>query len=282
MGAFARGYVRNPSGHRAPPARLLLGARPPAAWSELPVSVDLSEHFPEHTDQGPSSSCVGHGTAVAIAATFSAAAKPLSFVPSPLGIYAVARAITRAHDNPRGALPMLADEGAMPADAIAGIALWGVHPMGPRRSDGRYSDVDLGNVNAEPSLIEIEQDGIALIVGEHAVTTLLVSDRAFEVASLLAAGQVVVFGMVVDGAYERWIRGDAPISRTDERDPDGGGHWQALSGYTHSPGGGTVFRVRGSWGEGAGDGGDFLITDTMLAACDDVTAIRAKLGTRRA
>ena len=275
------GYIPNPVGHRAAPARLLLGgSRAPATWADLPSAVDLRPHFPAVMDQGQTSACVGHGTSAAIFASFSASGDPLPFVPSPLGIYTLARAVTRAHDCPDGALPALADEGAIPADAIAGLSLYGVRPMGRQPDPRRYSDADESTVADEPTLGDLELDACALVIGEHAVTSLSREARAFEVASLLACGTALGFGMFVDRRYQAWRPHLPPIASTDESDPTGGGHWQALAGYERHTDGECVFRVRGSWGVGAGDRGDWLITSAMLAACTDVTAIRAQRTTR--
>ena len=244
------GYIQDHPDITHPDADLLLGA----FGTSTPDSVDLEPFAPPVFDQNTTSSCTGHGTATAI--QIALAGKSV-FIPSPRGIYAVGRAVSR-----RSPIDALTDEGAMPDSVVRGISTWGVWPMGP--TGAAYSDVNARNVNVEPSLGELETASRSLVVGAHTIQP--IGDRRVEGArQALAAGYPVCVGVYVDTQFEKWKRGDPPVGTPNFTDPNGGSHWVCVVGYS-TVGGVTIFKVRNSWGVEFGDGGNILGNEDFMRA----------------
>ena len=237
----------------------LVGAHPLAARigasSSLPAAASVAGYLPRVMDQGQTSGCVGHALAAAAwtACAFAAArgsGKALPFVPSPAGIYTLARCLERL-DYARP----LEDSGSIPGDAIASLVSWGVRPIQPLPD--RYSDVDPATVNDEPKILDLEADSASVLVGAHPISTTGLA-RTLEVQVALAAGYPVALSVPGGSdAFQAYTGGilDAIDAPTD--------HYVLLSGYERIDGN-LVFRGRNSWGEGFGEGGDFLVTEAFV------------------
>jgi hypothetical protein len=251
----------------------------------LPPSTSLRKWECERMDQGPFGSCTGHGTAQGLAVSCGAAGTPLGFVASPYGIYTNARCMEAA-----GSAAPLTDSGAMPADVMTGLAQLGVMPIHAPTSDGRYSDVDSDDIDAKPTLAQLEAEAQHLVVGEYRIDETS-PDAMDQVAAALAGlhggpSCAVGIGVFVDTAFMQWTaKKDAGGNTTnpldappDQSDPNGGGHWVAVVGYVKTATG-YVFDVVNSWGEAWGDGtGHIQVTDKWLkAAVSDIYALIATL-----
>lgn len=221
-----------------------------------PAPRDLRSFAPYVLDQGSSSSCVGHGTATGIATSCAVAGAPLTFVPSPAGIYVNAVALERG-DPLAGPLK---DEGSMPALAMRGLTEFGIRPLLP--TGARTDVVQGGGVLPEPVLSELELAGDYLYVGWYEI------GNADEARQAIAAGAPVGVGTYVDSSFMNWTPGRAPIGRMNEDDPNGGGHWTVLLGSEA----GSFFWLRNSWGPGWGDAGDALVSDDFVNQADQLIA----------
>lgn len=226
--------------------------------ASLPASHDQRESglVARVKNQGGSSSCNGHACSGATETAFALAGDSLGFTPSEIDGYRGGRSVERARRSPVDRdLPKLLDDGAMTEDVIAYMAAFGIRPrLIEQASDGRNSDVEIAFVNAELSLGELEADAQRLIVGPYAIDP-TASDTERQVQAAIAANIPVRVDSYVDSVFENWTRGQAPAPAPNTSDPAGGGHAQYIVGY--APG---FYIVRGSWGEGAGDGGDFLVS----------------------
>lgn len=224
-----------------------------------PASVDLSRFAPAVMDQGQTGSCEGHSTAGAIFTTLAAQGKPLPWVPSPAGIYTLARCIDRGAslDAP------LQDVGTETPSVIHAIAEYGIRPIGELQF-GRYSDVSEAPalLNAEPQLDELEADAKTLAIGAYRITS-AGSARETDVKLALAAGFAVRIDSFVDTAFENWSAGDAPFGVPNESDPNGGGHALYILGYTPD-----YYIVRNSWGQSWGNQGNIQVSHAFVQQAD--------------
>jgi hypothetical protein len=262
------GYLRDePHKRTQKDARNILKALAP----ELPPSSSLERFEAEIMDQGATGSCTGHGTAQLLTVAFASKGEPLPFVPSALGPYQIARCVARgeAADHGGSVDAPLADSGAMPADVMAGITLWGIRPMGPRPSDGRFSDVTPANVNDEPELGDLEADAEALVVGEYRIDEAS-GDVVDQIRRALVAGYPVGIGAFVDSSFVGWSPGSPLPSSPNVSDPNGGGHWFVITSYRTAPDGSLVFRGPNSWGSGWGDGGHWEASEAFIRAAWDL------------
>jgi hypothetical protein len=245
----------------------------------LPPSASLRAYEPWRMDQGQTSSCTGHGTAAGIYTSCGAAGVAIGFVPSPRGIYANARCVElTSADAP------LTDSGSMPADVMSTIATLGVRAIQAPTSDGRYSDVEAGNVNTKPTLGEEESEGLAMIAGEYRIDTSLPGYADLVCGALAGSAgtppATVGIGVFVDSAFENWTPANGPLTAPPNfDDPNGGGHWIFIVGYTTLPTGKRVFDVCNSWGMKWGDGtGHIQIHEDWIAvSCSDCYVLTAKL-----
>jgi hypothetical protein len=254
------GYRSTPQLHHRPHFGLL-AAR--LGVDTLPDSVDLFPHCPPVMDQGSTGSCVGMAHAGAIYTTLHAAGDPLPWVPSPAGIYTLARCIDRA-----GGTAALEDSGTDPALAQVAINEWGVRPL--LTPGGDCFDE---TINDEPLFIDLETASANLLVGQYAITGTPAA-RALMVRQALANGIAVECGSFVDTAYMDWNPSKGAYGKPNYFDPDGGGHDQFLTRYITTPAG-VWFRVRNSWGNWC-DGGSVWVTEEFLGQCDDLNAIAVK------
>jgi hypothetical protein len=235
------------------PAHVLLGSAPTAGPA---ISVGGFEAPIE--DQGQTGHCGGTGTSQAVYASAGASGKPLPFVPSPKMIYALARIQARQDSTQK-----LTDSGVMPANLI-GALRWGVMPIAAPTPDGRYDDVwsqdDLDavmlsglvnppNVNDEPSLLDLETSGLKIVTGEYRIDE-TGSNFAAQIRAGLAGPKCATgIGIFVDVAhFMQWDPSTGPIQTIDLNDPNGGGHWLALTySYIIPYTGIVVFGGPNSW-----------------------------------
>jgi hypothetical protein len=269
MATYSLGHVQDPTHKRTQrAARELLGATP-----SLPDAASLEHLECDALNQGPTSSCPGHGTAACLVVSLAAAGDPLPWVPSPRGVYALTRQLARATTAPTGrALPALEDGGAMPSDVMDALRLYGVRAMRGPTSDGRNSDVEPANVLEEEQLAEVEADHGTILTGEYRVneTDADFIDQLCAALAGVGAGQggrgcALGVGAYVDQAVMDWAKGAAPLSVPNLSDPRGGGHWFAVTSY-RTAGGKRVFRSLNSWGRGYGDAGHWEFTEDWLRA----------------
>lgn len=232
-------------------SRAMLGDTPP-----FPSRATLGAYEAPVYDQGPTGSCTGHGTAQLVYTAMGAANKTLPWVISPGGIYTPVRAIERALSSPGGPLPPLTDSGAMPSDLVVALSRYGVRALPDKDVrdempdlDGRFSDVTSTNVNDEPNLLELEESGLTLVTGEYRVDETAVGFQNQMAAAIGDKRAPVGIGVFVDTSFMQWnplLAG--PLDMVDLADPNGGGHWLAVTYYYVGDGGALVFGGPNSWG----------------------------------
>jgi len=255
------------------------------------TSIDHASHeafeWRPVLDQNRCGSCGGHGTAQAIyPAIWSLTGFQPSWLASPGGLYAATRELARAAMTPAGVpLPTpLPDDGVNPADLMTAVSTVGISPM-RRTADGTVveygtanaspslganSDVDPANVGNDSSMLELERDAETLLVGEYRI-----DEKASDVIGLMCAalatgidgrGSPLGLGVFVDTAFENWDPATGPVSAVNVNDPDGGGHWLAVTSFYTLPNGKRVFRGPNSWGQTWGDAGHFEVTEDFIRA----------------
>jgi len=268
-------------GHRPEPTGMRRGARPfaelagrlPSA-AQLPRSVDLRPLVPAIMDQGAgptqgTSSCEGHRWASSLVVACAAAGDPLPWVPSPKGIYTLARALDRAA-FPEGPSEPLGDNGATSGSAQAGVEQWGVWRMQSPTRDGRNSDCEVKTINEELQLGDLLAGARRLYVGAHPVDG---ADLTTDVCRVLAGGRPVQLDVYVDAAVEDWLPSRGPLGRPNKRDKNGGWHAIYLCGYERRLSGLVDFRWVNSWGESWGEQGFGLGDEAWLAAAEQHVAV---------
>lgn len=274
MSKFSKGYV--PS---ARPARFAF-ADHPAASATPGTGRDLTPFAPPVMDQGGTGSCTGHGLACAIYTAFAAAGQSLPFVPSPRGLYCVGRAVTRSVGGGDVTAP-LTDDGAQPSDVVVGAEQFGIRPMNAPTSDGRLSDCEPANINAEPTLEELEQDALKIAVQDHAITS-VGAERIADICRAIDAGFVVNVGTQVDQAFEDYGPGSPPVSAPDMSSLLGG-HDLSIIGYRRSADGSVTGIGQNSWDKFQwGHAGRFEADESWLTneTMTEVTAIVPVLGAK--
>jgi hypothetical protein len=258
------GYIQDSPAHRLrqKSSRLLLGT---AATSLPAVSLRPYEPNGFPLDQNKTGSCGGHGTSAGIAISFEGAGIPLAFIPSPKSIYSITR--QSALSKPGTALT---DSGVMPADVMATSSTFGIRAMTAPSPQGFHSDVDPSNVNQTEDLLELEQAGQKIVVGEYRIDE-TASDFLDQVRLSLAAKVAVGLGIFVDTSFQEWTNGDPPLDSVNLNDPNGGGHWICCVGYDTTQ---DFFELLNSWGPSFGDAGHIRVSSAwMQAAVSDCYAI---------
>ena len=231
-------------------ASLRFGASP-----TVPPRASLTHLEAPIMDQGQTSGCVGHGTAQAVYVSAAAGGTPLPFVPSPRFGYAIPRILERTDASQK-----LTDGGAMPSDLPVAQRMYGVVPIAAPTPDGRYSDVwsdddtggnPPGNVNDEPSLLDLETGGLKLLTGEYRIdetnpnAATQIQASIAGIAAKPAAGGIGIFVDTI--GFMGWNPSIGPISFINLNDSRGGGHWLALTYYYPTPAGLVVFGGPNSW-----------------------------------
>lgn len=256
-----KGYRKDPEGHRKTPFATLRARRGIPADAITPSTyLDMLDAGPPALDQGNSGACVGHALSRALAIRFRMMADPLPWLPSPLGIYTVARCLGRDHGDP------LVDEGSEPNEAIRGIGEWGVRPMGPL-VDNRLSDCDPATINAEPSFADLEADAALLAMGAYAITS---SGAAREQELRVAMFHGFPVTVAVDASEGSPIQnyGAGVIDNMGEQLD----HYVALDAFRTIDGALQV-RFGNSWGPRWGENGGCWLGSTSIQQLGDLWVI---------
>lgn len=254
--SFAKGYIPDPDGHQVTSIRhAKLGA------AVVPDAVDLRPFAPPVLDQNDCGSCVGHAIACAVATSFAKAGTPLGFVPSPRSVYCLARAIDRTDPS----IP-LTDDGSMPNQAVRSLSEWGVRAMLAPSPQGYNSDCDPTNVNDEPTLDEVEQDAVAVVIGQYEIDS-AGTQRVQDICAALAAGFAVTCSVSAEnGTWQNWVASLGPLGAQSPVELD---HYVWFIGY-RTANGKRIFRIRNQWGTGWGDAGEIEVTEAFIAQIGDV------------
>jgi hypothetical protein len=269
------GHIPDPASRRLQKdARLLFApSLTLISRASLPKSASLA-HFAAPTfDQGSGSegtgSCYGHGCAQLHWESFGSIGEPLPWVPSPGGVYKLARIWDRP-PAPEGMDPEpLRDVGSMPSSGSAAQGKWGISPMTMAKTpDGRVSDVTVANCNGEPDFLTLEQGALKVVSGEYRA-----DESAPDVIEQICAtnagynGQTpfpVGIGCFVDRNFQDWTPSQGPLDKVDLADPDGGGHWVCEDAFdTSLIGGIRVFSILNSWGTW-GNNGRIEVTENWV------------------
>ena len=262
---FGLGHIPNP-GHRFTSLRIALAR---VGRATPPASLDLRPFLPKVYDQGQTGSCEGHAGSAGIAGACAKLGRPLSFVPSMGGLYTLARALDRA-PNADGSLTALGDVGAEGNQIIRSMQEYGIRPMGPMASDGRFSDCDPSTINDEPILGEMESDAVWRMMGAYSILDQTANDVGDAYMQALNAFGPLPTASFVDSAFMNWTPAEGPIGLPDTTDPNGGGHKILCVGYDQQgPGGTRRWIIRNSWSETWGDAGYFYASDEWLAQTDE-------------
>jgi hypothetical protein len=233
------GHLRDPEGHRRLGVRHLVGA------NTYPRSASLESYLPDAAvswNQGQTGRCVGWGKSGSIYTS----GKGLIVLPSPTGIYKGARWIDRIQ-NVDGSWPALTDDGSQPNQADRFIAEYGVVAYDTTLDGPVIAPADL---NAEPSLEELENDSATLLVGSYSIDN-LTSDFEAQIARSISSGYAVSFAIPdADDGFENYTGGTlgAVVGRVY------GGHELFCFGYEMTD---TDFLIHGlnSWGRLPGEWG---------------------------
>lgn len=233
--------------------------------SAPPKSHSLQEFNAPIFDQGSFGSCTGHGSAQALYTTLAARGKKLSFIPSPRGIYTVTRVLERPLPK-KGQPPVaLTDSGAMPTDIITTISKFGITGIGPMANDGRQSDVDDTNINAEPDLLQLEGAGTHIEIGAYRIDE-TATNAVEQIVALIAQGFTVGIGFFCDSIFQAYDPAKGPLDSVDLNDRNGGGHWVCFDAYdTMQFTGKRVLFGPNSWSINWGDRGRFSVTANWVS-----------------
>ena len=266
---YGKGWIKDPAGHKVTGFHVLKARL--GKDGDVPVGhADLYSSTPPVMDQGQSSSCTGHATACAISTSTTCHGRGLAFVPSPDGIYKVGRCVDRV-PGPGGSIPLLDDGGAMPNQIWRGVTEWGIKEINAPTPDGRYSDVDPAHVNDSPTLDDFVADAALELMGQYQITS-VGPQFVTDLCVALDMGYAVAVGVFVDTAFENWgnnyTSGQSPLGVPDTNDPNGGGHYICLIGYT-TVNGKRIFKFRNSWGVGWGDNGEGYGDENFAAGISD-------------
>lgn len=261
---FGMGYIPDSLANRRTqePAHKLIAkihkvAAPPKSHSLWSFNAPIF-------DQGQQGSCTGHGSAQGIYTSLSARGHNLPFVPSPREIYAVTRILERPLPAKGKAPAKLTDSGAMPTDIITTISKFGVVAIGPMASDGRFSDVEDSNVNAEPDLLTLEGAGLNLEIGAYRIDE-TATNAVDQIVACIAAGITVGIGFACDSIFQGYDPSKGPLDTINLNDPEIGGHWVEFDSYdTIAFSGKRILMGTNSWSEGWGDKGHFSVTENWF------------------
>lgn len=214
-------------------------------------------------------SCSAHSYAAALYTAAAAQGKPLPWLPSPDFEYKATRAIERGALG--GPLYELADTGAELADAERAAAEYGAVPFGTPSSDGKYTDVDLATINAEPAPVLLQEAGLTLVTGPYKIDP--ADPNLFAILkACLAAGIPLWVGFYCDLSFQA-LRPDqvatAPIV-SDTPVQGEGGHAVFLSEADDSNSSlGPVATLENSWDDWC-NGGTCLVGLDWLKSCWEI------------
>lgn len=211
-----------------------------------------------------------------VTTAFAAAGRPLGFVVSPAELYRNGRAVDRV-PHPDGRFDALVDEGAFTSSVTRAMQTYGVRPIGPMATDGRFSDADPATINDEPTLADVEVERRKVPLGERAIvdcsTGRDVAAVIEDIRTAIGAGYPVGFGAFVDTRFMNWTPAAGPMGACNVNDPNGGGHaisiLEALSD-------GTLW-VDNSWSESWGAAGRILVGPAFVQQITDITVFVPEL-----
>jgi hypothetical protein len=260
---------------------MLLGHRFGLTAGGVFVAVSLDDFCTkEPFDQGGEGSCEGHGHAQGIWATFNAAGAPLSWVPSPNGLYVGGRIM----DRKLAGLPntaTLQDIGTVSTSVCQWMNLYGIEPMrcasvrDPEDAAPRFSDCSAATVNKEPDFVELETESQNIFVGQYSCEGVDDASRLAAVNLSLSLRIPPAIGGFVDTNYMRWEPSDGVYQRANRNDPKGGGHCQLITGVRMNAKGLFEYRIRNSWGPWC-DGGFIWVSQQFILDADELTAMAVR------
>ena len=214
--------------------------------SDLPESVDLTDHLPGIFDQGSTNSCVGWAVCTASYVRAKAAGLQNVYYPSPMALYALGRA--RLTGSPK--VPLV-DRGSQPRSVLAAAATWGLIP------ETAYG-FDPAKINQRPTWRAIDA-GVGFRLKEYYWVLTHGHARVLDAKRALANGYPVIMSVAVDPSFEDHMTIAIGKPTTQIR----GYHMITLVGYR--PGtSGTVFQVANSWGTGWGSNGLGWLSEERL------------------
>jgi C1A family cysteine protease len=218
----------------------------------LPDKVDLLPEFSIY-DQGRIGSCTANALAGAIQFDRLKNQQTPDFLPSRLFIYYNERQI-EGH--------VATDSGAQIRDGIRTLAKLGVCPEG----EWPYDDTPPGNEGGafpknaraatEPKKICYQDAKNYLISSYHRLTPSL-----NQLQGCIASGYPFVFGFTVFSGWYSQTPQPAVIPLPSANESMIGGHAVMCVGYDNKTG---LFKIRNSWGRGAGDNGYFYMPYAYL------------------
>lgn len=232
-----RGFIADP------PLRMAGYRHATYASPYYPLAKSLDHARPPVLDQGPTASCVGHGTStlLAMAAKLWAVSIPVA---SPRALYRDARAMTRRDDH-----EPLIDVGTYPSAAVDALEYCGIYPL-----DTAESDISEANVNDEATLTELAVQRKRLIVSPTIIVLTDYTTVANIIKMKIANNEPVGLGVLIGDEWPSW-GGTGIIPAPHESTPLGG-HWIACDSYETSRDT-LVLRGLNSWGTAWGDKGEW-------------------------
>jgi len=251
------GHLKDPLDFQRPAAQQLFRA------GSYPTAASLSSFLPGVMNQGQTGRCVGYGKSGAI---FTSGQGKL-FLPSPSGIYTLARCVDRVPDPRDGSLEPLVDIGSRPSQADRAIAEWGVQPFNEAIDGPEISDELL---NAEPALADLRTDSATMLIGSYALDP-DAPDFEAQIARTISSGYAISFAIPdTDDSFENYTGGvlGGPVGRIY------GGHLIFCYGYEFTPEGNFYIDGLNSWGEYWGVVGGFRGGRAFIKRWVDVQAMR--------
>jgi hypothetical protein len=251
----ARGLLHRSCGPISSVRKLAVSARAGLFRASPTLHTGLStlaEYEALVLNQGQTGSCQGHRAAQGLWVACAAASSPLSFFPSPDGIYRDGRCVQRIPLTLGGQLPPLTDSGTTTTAIEMALSTCGVHAIQAEPSPSGYTDVDPSTIDREPRLDELEAESLALSTGEYAIDITDTTAALATMQAALDAGYPVWIDAFVDSVTDAWWR--APSQPLDAiapvGDPSRGGHAILLvEMYVDSALNVTVSMLN-SWGPG--------------------------------
>lgn len=208
--------------------------------------------------------CTSQAAALATVERMAVLGKPLSFVPSQLGLWSDALIIEGGPGLTAAQLATL-NQGVQSVTMTIAMG-HGVRPMGPLASDGRFSDIDTGPV--APGLDQLTTAAMMSKVGEYRIDN---TDPTWPIQAAISLdnGIPVYVAGDVGADYDAWVPSMPPVDKA-ESGPASGHAW-VLDEYVTTGAGDLVFSGVGSYGTSYADDGVWLFTSQgLLARCFDV------------
>jgi C1A family cysteine protease len=251
LGKHFGGYRPSPASARGTHA---VHELPRFSALRLPASADNSNLIPYVLDQGQEGSCVGHGVAEAIWGELCHGAveegKPTPECPSPFWLYWLGRVLDGSVSS---------DAGTYISSVFEQVAKFGFLS----NADLPYDDTVLTIDNVRvPSLERIAYDQ-RLVTGCARITS-TGTQRVNEIKAALAAAYLVVFGVIVDMAFEMLQPGEVWPGIYGTSQPLGG-HCLLAVGYNEN-----TISVLNSWGPDWCNNGFCMMYWSAVQQFDDV------------